>query len=1054
MAMQAPKTPKPAAKPPVPANKEPFFPKKGSDGAFFKPTPPAAQYKTVSSGVVELSSNQFSPTQLIKDEIEANADKGLEVLIKIKDLTGEGKVKVRANNKNYDSIDQGSMPWLNPWSQQLGGLYINFNIKNNEIQEGFATLKPKGGDKIDWLTALNKQSNLLGGLGLKIKTLPTPINQLENGKLTLGVKKMKVEIGGYLDTLFSFRLENNEKPKIEANATLDIKGLVKNELQLNNTSGSLAGQAALTIDYKGFNGAAQVVYKPDGSIDIAGKAAYNSDKLSGEIQFVATDLESADHFAKDAISAAGGKENIQNITNPPPVPAAEAKSKKRALAATGMLSFNLTNWFAGRVNVIVDGKGQLTVVGKIAPPVEIELFKQKDFPPLSLFATKVKAYYGIPVVGNLNLFANISLAAITKLGPAKIYNIEILGTYSTDPEIQKSIQISGSINISAYAGLSLRAEGGAGIEIADHDLKFGIGINVDVGVKAYADARPTIGYRDPGLFYISGTLDLVAQPVLGLDGDFFIKLDSPFWSPAPDKTWKWPLFSKEWPLTNPIGLSATVKDYVLGSGTVPEIEFKKPEFDPSKFMTNMVDDNLPNKSGKADSAQGSFKEDGSIVKPDIPPKKPAPQLNKDKSKKGLNKVGKGKSATPASAGIKDQNELKELKTALNNLKSKEPYSKTEIDKELNNLNKRFKQAAFSYRKAGEKWILEQTRGINKKKKNAVSLAIKKDSAGQYDGEVGKTINFNADGESHKLWIAVQGKNATVMLASQAKPLKEQLKDFDKKISNIKKKKEKQQAQKLLININDLMNKLDSKADKLADMNNKLADRSKTDDQVEINETRLVTNIQHLIKLLNFKVDGPTGGTPGIGNTEKHGNQPKRLRNGPIPWWTESEHILPFAVGKVLWNAIELNTPKRGSSIDKKQTTINIYYRAARKKTHEDNKVSRIFRDGQKQSDLKELGKSVKNISDEAVKRTIEAVNKERNEKEEGFDVVNKYLRASPSEKEEPVNPDETKIKYAAEEQIKDLRQLLEQAATKADENLAQPNLSKKPLALVISKALG
>jgi len=293
----------------------------------------------------------------------------------------------------------------------------------------------------------------------------------------------------------------------------------------------LVGQVSLAINHKAFSGEAKVTYKADGSVDVGGKAAYSADKLSGEIQFVATDLEAANSFTKNAIAAAGGKENVQLAAAPAPVPAPKEGQKKRALAATGQLAFNLTKWFAGTVNVIVDGKGAVTVIGKIAPPAEICLFTQKDWPPHEIIKFEAKAYYGIPVVGDLNLFANISLHALAKLGPAKIYNIEILGTYSTDPEVQKNIQISGSINISAYGGLRLRAEGGAGVEILEHDIKFGIGLAADVGVKAYADARPTVGYRDPGVFYISGMLELVAQPVLGLGGDFFIALETPWWSP-------------------------------------------------------------------------------------------------------------------------------------------------------------------------------------------------------------------------------------------------------------------------------------------------------------------------------------------------------------------------------------------------------------------------------------------------------------------------------------------------------------------------------------------
>ena len=105
---------------------------------------------------------------------------------------------------------------------------------------------------------------------------------------------------------------------------------------------------------------------------------------------------------------AGGKENLQNAGPPAPVPAPKPGTKKRALAATGQLGFNLTTWFAGAVNVVVDGKGAVTVIGKIAPPAEIKLFDQKDWDK-EIVSFEAKAYYGLPVVGNLNLFANITL---------------------------------------------------------------------------------------------------------------------------------------------------------------------------------------------------------------------------------------------------------------------------------------------------------------------------------------------------------------------------------------------------------------------------------------------------------------------------------------------------------------------------------------------------------------------------------------------------------------------------------------------------------------------
>jgi Novel toxin 15 len=668
---------------------------------------------TVSSEVVDISTNAFAPSQNVKDEIEAQGSKGLDVRVVVKGLTEEGRVKVRADNaKKYDSVGKGSMPILGPWAQRMGGMHLNFGVVNGEVSRGYASLTPRGGDSNDWLQAVQKNSALLGGLGLKVTSLPTPVNKFEGGKLIIGVENLKVEIGGFLDALFNLSIENAVNLKADATADVNIKGVVKGQLKLDNSGGGLVGEVSLAVDYASFSGAAKVKYTGSGPVDVSGKAAYSADKLSGEIQFVATDLDSANKFAKDAISAAGGKENVQNAPAPAPVPVPKEGQKKRALAATGQLGFNLTKWFAGTVNVVVDGKGAITVIGKIAPPAEIELFKQKDWDK-EIIKFEAKAYYGIPVVGNLNLFANIGLHAIAKLGPAKIYNIEILGTYSTDPAIQKSIQISGSINISAYGGLRLRAEGGAGVEILDHDLKFGIGLNADVGVKAYADARPTIGYREPGVFYVSGVLELVAQPILGLGGDFFIALETPWWSPLSNDRWTWPLFSKEWPLTDPIGISASVKDYVLGSGAVPEIELKKPEFDPSKFMSNMVDKTLPDKSGGPGSGKGSFKEDGSVPKPIVPPKKPTPQTAAGASPKKGPALKGGKSGAPDPAAEKGKANTRILQSAakpLAALKGKGALTRGGLDQELAAIKAKVSGVNFDVGSKGAKWLVKPKAG--------------------------------------------------------------------------------------------------------------------------------------------------------------------------------------------------------------------------------------------------------------------------------------------------------------------------------------------------------
>lgn len=737
---------------------------------------PASKKGTASSGVVDLSTNIFQPSQTVKDEIEAQGINGLDVRVKVKGLTGEGRVKIKSDNrKYYNSIGKGSMPLLNAWGDQIGGMHINFKVTNGEVKGGYASLTPGGGTENDWLQAIKKNSSLLGGLGLNIGNLPTSINKFDNGKLTFGVTNLKVEVGGFVSTLFNISVENTNKPKIDATGYINVKGVAKGQLKLDNTQEKLTGQVSLAVDYKSFSGQAEVTYNPDGTVDIAGKAAYNANNLSGEIQFVATDLNSANNFAKDAIAAAGGKENVQNAAAPASVPAPKANQKQLALAATGQLAFNLTTWFAGTVNVVVDGKGEITVIGKIAPPAEVELFRQRDWEN-QLVKFEAKAYYGIPLVGNLNLFANISLFALAKLGPAKMYNIEILGTYSTDPNIQKNIQIAGSINISAYAGLRLRAEGGAGVEIVEHNVKFGIGLDADVGVKAYVDTRPTIGYRDPGIFYISGTLEMVAQPMLGLGGDFFIQLESPWWSPAPNEKWIWPLFSKEWPMADPIGLSAVLKEYVLGSGVAPEIEMKKPEFDPSKFMTSMVDKTLPDKTGGPGAGQGRFKEDGSVSKPEVKSKNTASkEAEKKVEKKGIPSKG-GKSDKSDKNATIDQDANKTLKSSLEGLKKKAPYSQAELDKALGAIQGKVKGVTFNVQEKGDKWSVTPVSGGKKKSSGKIELAK---ANGAVTAWWKMKVPVNSEGASHSLYYTGDENSAELMVASNPKRLENFLADARK-----------------------------------------------------------------------------------------------------------------------------------------------------------------------------------------------------------------------------------------------------------------------------------
>ncbi|MGY1776785.1 DUF4157 domain-containing protein [Geodermatophilus sp. SYSU D00804] len=84
------------------------------------------------------------------------------------------------------------------------------------------------------------------------------------------------------------------------------------------------------------------------------------------------------------------------------------------------------------------------------------------------------------------------------------------------------------------------------------------------------------------------------------------------------------------------------------------------------------------------------------------------------------------------------------------------------------------------------------------------------------------------------------------------------------------------------------------------------------------------------------IGGPGGSAPGIGQLQKHGAKETGLLNSGVPLWVlQSEHVIPFAVMRGLWDVIGTHSHvvdrKTMRSEDASLTTIMIYQAAAVRK---------------------------------------------------------------------------------------------------------------------------
>lgn len=536
----------------------------------------------------------------------------------------KGTIKVTRKGKdNYRIYGRQSMLMQHPLFQYLSLVSTElqprlFLYSKGRSLHGHVGLSKEGkyqsADKLYKYLSKNQEMLGLGGVSLKI---PRTLFVLNKGNLKFGPVNLGVAMGESFKGSIVLTAVNEKITQFEGDVNVSVPGLASGAVNLKrNEQGLVSGKVDLDVTLtKQFSGAVTVAY--DGKLfSGSGTITYSGEKLIGKLTLSMMELakEQAMVDKKKASGLAGG------AAAPEVASKGVDKKKKGAdrfvLFGEGDLTFAFTDWLNGNANVVVDRKGYVTIIGKITPQKEFELFRKYDLadklPKIGPF--EIRASYGIPVVGNIYVGASLELGPFAFIGPGRLKDIEVGGTYSTDPAKNQDFSITGTIYIPAAAGLSLTAKGKVGIVILSHDISAGAGITADAGIGGYAEAKPVIGYREKnndgqdkkGEFFIKGDLTIAAQPFFALQGFLFVELDSPWWSPAPDKTWKWPLFGKSWPLGEPIGIAASV-EHVIGSGEWPKVDFKKPKFDMDKFMGDMIHDRTEGKTASK-KEKGQWKE--------------------------------------------------------------------------------------------------------------------------------------------------------------------------------------------------------------------------------------------------------------------------------------------------------------------------------------------------------------------------------------------------------------------------------------------------------------
>ncbi|MEM7660106.1 MAG: DUF4157 domain-containing protein, partial [Bacteroidota bacterium] len=327
---------------------------------------------------------------------------------------------------------------------------------------------------MDALGMLGVQLPNLKGIGIH--------NEFSDGLLKFNITGLSANINGFLEAGGGIGISGNQLT-FDVTAKVTVPGVAEGDFNLKMLpTGKLDGRAEINADIANVNAILIVEYL-NGEVTIKGTGNISSEKFSGSISFLVTDKKKAN----DTMYSELGVERVEKEKNkaaPPKSPQPTVKTpRNQVLVGWGTVTATITPWLEGTAKIGISHEAHITMVGEIVMPDQVELMEKRGVKK-TLFDVKIKAGYGVPLVGQVYLFTGIELFINAGFGPLVLKDVGMSGTYSTDPAVRQNFTITGTLNINAFAILGLKAKGGVGLTLLGHDIEAGVAVTAAAGIKA------------------------------------------------------------------------------------------------------------------------------------------------------------------------------------------------------------------------------------------------------------------------------------------------------------------------------------------------------------------------------------------------------------------------------------------------------------------------------------------------------------------------------------------------------------------------------------------
>lgn len=249
----------------------------------------------------------------------------------------------------------------------------------------------------------------------------------------------------------------------------------------------------------------------------------------------------------------------------------------------GELTIQIAPWLQGTAGVQFAPNGEITVLGRIEMPDDLEIFARQEI-NRSIFNIAVQA----PIFPGVVAEIGGGLSATAGIGPGVIDQLALQIEYNPAHEEDTHITGDAHLNIPANAGLRLSVRAGIGLGIPLASVTGGLDIGGTLGIEGAAEAGVHVDWTPTTGLDITAELAVHAQPSFTFDIGGYVSVRA-LGASIYDNRWEFASYTFGSDYRFGIRLPIHYHEGEPFEISTDDIEFEVPDIDTEQLLSGLIE---------------------------------------------------------------------------------------------------------------------------------------------------------------------------------------------------------------------------------------------------------------------------------------------------------------------------------------------------------------------------------------------------------------------------------------------------------------------------------